>query len=127
VTLQESVAISGAAVDARQANVPAQQEILSAANYDLGFYIDNPLESASLGDQFGLSSRLFPLYLWHPLYGHTQFGGRVYLTDGGHSETAARSRSYAEGVRERSPSTQSTIHFWISTHKGAYLMPYDAN
>jgi len=39
---------------------PAQQEILSAANYDLGFYIDNPLESASLGDQVGLSSRSVP-------------------------------------------------------------------
>jgi hypothetical protein len=85
-----AISVSGAAVDTTyldRTRGATSRMFASAANIDLGYFINNP----NVGAGARWRQRLFPLPIY-PFLGHYQRddeGFRIYLADGGHSENLA--------------------------------------
>jgi hypothetical protein len=83
LSLAEAIAVSGAAADASVLPGSALQVVGSAANQDLGYFIDNYNEPESKKWRKALP---FPFYLFTDTYRHDIKGTDIYLSDGGHAE-----------------------------------------
>lgn len=90
VTVSEAVEISGAAWDASQSLSGTSQKVAgSALNQDTGRFLTNRQVDRSWLKKLGYWASPFPLYFFNRAYTMDQYGARLYLSDGGHSENLA--------------------------------------
>lgn len=90
VTVSEAVEISGAAWDASQSLSGTSQKVAgSALNQDTGRYVTNKQVDRSWLKKLGYWASPFPFYFFNRAYTMDQYGERLYLSDGGHSENLA--------------------------------------
>ena len=90
VTVSEAVEISGAAWDASQSLSGTSQKVAgSALNQDTGRFLTNKQVDRSWLKKLGYWVSPFPLYFFNRAYTMDQYGERLYLSDGGHSENLA--------------------------------------
>lgn len=83
LSFAEAIAVSGAAADASVLPGSTFQVVGSAANQDLGYFIDNYNEPEIKKWRKILP---FPFYLFTDTYRHDIKGTDIYLSDGGHAE-----------------------------------------
>jgi hypothetical protein len=79
-----AISVSGAAFDSRTQRSQTKRVLLSALNFDLGYYIRNPCVTET--GRFWRDLMPFPLYLFDAHYYNNLHGDKIYLADGGHCE-----------------------------------------
>lgn len=90
VTVSEAVEISGAAWDASQSISGTSPKVAgSALNQNTGRFLTNRQVDRSWLKKLGYWASPFPLYFFNHAYTMDQYGERLYLSDGGHSENLA--------------------------------------